>query len=336
MLKPFIAKVSTGEDLTFDEASEAMDVIMRGDATESQIAGFIIALKLKGEKVEEVAGFVNTMRIHCVKVEAPSELTVDGCGTGGDSSHSFNISTTAAVVASAAGVIVAKHGNRSVTSKCGSADLLEKSGGKIDLGPEQVEKNLKEVGFAFMFAPRYHPAMKHAAVPRRELGVRTIFNILGPMTNPALVKHQVLGVYNMDLLPLVAQVLAMTGSRHVITAHSKDGLDEFSVSAETRYIEVKEGSITNKGLHPEDVGLKSYPTDALAGGDAEMNLAILHSILNGKQSAYRDAVLYNSGAIIYVGGQAGSIKEGVEKARTAVESGAAKEKFSQWIKASNA
>ncbi len=335
MLKPFIAKVSAGEDLSFEEACEAMDVIMRGDATQSQIAGLIIALKLKGEKVEEVAGFVNTMRQHCIKVKAPSDMTVDGCGTGGDSSHSFNISTTAAIVASAAGVVVAKHGNRSVTSKCGSADLLEKSGGTIDLGPEKVEACLKDIGFGFMFAPRYHPAMKHAAVPRRELGVRTIFNILGPMTNPALVKHQVLGVYNMELLPLVAQVLAMTGSKHVITAHSRDGLDEFSVSSETRYIELKEGSITNKGLHPEDVGLKSYPSDALAGGDAEMNLAILHSIFGGEPSAYRDAVLYNSGAIIYVGGKAESIREGVEIARKAVDSGATKEQFARWIKASN-
>ena len=336
MLKPFIAKVAKGESLSFEEATEAMDIIVRGDATPSQIAGFIVALKLKGEKVEEVAGFVNTMRLHCVKVSAPSEKTVDGCGTGGDSSHSFNISTTAALVASAAGVIVAKHGNRSVTSKCGSADLLEVSGGNIELGPDKVEKHLVDIGFGFMFAPLYHPAMKYAAAPRRELGMRTIFNILGPMTNPAMVKHQVLGVYNMDLLPLVAQVLAMTGSRHVITAHSKDGLDEFSVSAETRYIELREGTITNKGLHPEDVGLKSYPSDALAGGDARMNLKILHSILAGDPSAYRDAVLYNSGAIIYVGGKAASIREGVEHARVAVDSGAAKEKLASWIKASNA
>ncbi|NOY89360.1 MAG: anthranilate phosphoribosyltransferase [FCB group bacterium] len=335
MIKKFIRKVTNKENLTVEEATQAMDIIMDGKATSAQIAGLIIALKLKGENIDDVSGFVKSMRKHSLKVKISNEYAVDGCGTGGDGSHSFNISTAAALVASAAGVTVAKHGNRSISSKCGSADLLKKAGGKIDLSPEKVERNLQKIGFGFMFAPRFHPAMKYAAAPRRELGVRTIFNILGPMTNPASVKRQLVGVFDKKLLPLVAEVLMSSGSKHVITAHSRDGLDEFSVSAPTDYFEMKNGSVNQVTLSPEDVGLSSYPPKVLCGGDADKNLNILNDVLNGKKSSYRDAVLLNSGVLLYLGKKAEDIKEGVILAEKAIDNSAAKQKLSDWIRESN-
>ncbi|MFQ6008003.1 MAG: anthranilate phosphoribosyltransferase, partial [Candidatus Zixiibacteriota bacterium] len=295
----------------------------------------IVALKMKGERAQEVAGFVQSMRRHAIKVSVNDPHAVDGCGTGGDGSDSFNISTAASIVACAAGVTVAKHGNRSVSSKCGSADLLEACKGNIDPGPEVVKKNIDEIGFGFMFAPRFHPAMKHAMAPRKELGVRTVFNILGPMTNPASVKRQVIGVYDRKLLPLVADVMEMTGSTHVVVAHSHDGMDEFSVSAPTDYMEVKDGSRRQKTFHPEDAAITTYGAKSLVGGDAERNVVILRKTLDGDRSPYTDAIILNAGAMIYVAGRAGSIREGSQIARKAIETGAAKSKLEEWIKASN-
>ncbi len=334
MLKEYLSKILCGENLTIDEATEVMNIIMGGEANPAQIAGLLVALKAKGEQAEEVAGFVRVMREHATKVALPDNDAVDGCGTGGDGSNSFNISTAAAVVASAAGVMVAKHGNRSVSSRCGSADLLEETGANIDPGREKVEDNLRRIGFAFMYAPRFHPAMKHAAGVRRELGVRTVFNILGPMTNPASVRRQLIGVYSRDLIPLMGEVLQMTGSKHVIIAHSRDGMDEFSVTAPTDYVELTGGTLRRGALSPEEVGLNSHPSGAVDGGDSGRNLAILRDVLDGRRGPHRDAVLFNSGAMIYVAGRSENIKEGVTLATGAIDSGRAKEKLDAWVKAS--
>ena len=331
MMTELFQKVLREEDLTRSEAATVMDTIMEGGATPAQIAGFLVAIKKKGEKAPEVAGFVQSMRRHSVRVEIDDKGAVDGCGTGGDGSHSFNISTAASLVAAAAGVTVAKHGNRSMSSRCGSADLLEAAGAAIDPDPQRVQECINELQFGFMFAPRYHPAMKYAASPRKELGVRTVFNILGPMTNPAGVSRQLVGVYDRALMSLVAEVLNITGSSHVIVAHSQDGLDEFSVSAPTDYLELKGETISHKTISPEDVGLGSYPRGAIDGGDAAANLSILHGVLSGEKDAYRDAVLLNAGVMIYIADKADSIKAGIVRASEAVDFGLAREKLERWV-----
>ncbi len=335
MIQKALKKILAGNNLSINEASLVMDTIMKGEATPAQIAGFIIALKQKGEKAEEVAGMVQSMRYHSVKVIINDLKAVDGVGTGGDGAHTFNISTASAIVAAAAGVTVAKHGNRSVSSKCGSADLLEKTGGNIDPSPDKVAKNINENNFGFMFAPRFHPAMKHAAGPRKELGVRTVFNILGPMTNPAGVKRQLTGVYSKELMPLVAEVLNLTGSEHIIVAHSHDGLDEFSISAPTDYIEIKNGNKTLHTVAPKDFGIKTHPGNALLGGNPQYNFTILQDLLEGIKSPYRDATLLNAAGLIYLSDKTESIAEGMSVAAQAVDSGAAKELLATWVKDSN-
>lgn len=330
-MKDYIKKVVEGRNLSQDEASSAMETIMQGAATPAQIAGLLVALKLKGEKAEEVAGFAKTMRKHSIKIQVHDKNAVDGCGTGGDGKQCFNISTAAAIVTAAAGVTVAKHGNRSVSSACGSADLLEASGGNVDPGPELVQKSINENGFGFMFAPRFHPAMKYAAAPRKELGVRTVFNILGPLTNPAGVKRQVIGVYEKKLMPLVADVTQILGAEHVLVVHSRDGLDEFSVGAPSDYIELYDGEKNSLSITPLEVGLKTHDSDALKGGDAETNLKILRGIFEGDNNACREAVLFNAGAMIYVSGKVQTIWDGVSMARDAVDWGAARKKLQDWI-----
>jgi len=334
MVKGLIRKVLSGSDLTRDEASLAMDSIMQGKWTPAQIAGFLIALKQKGEVAEEVAGFAQSMRAHSVRITLSDSRAVDGCGTGGDGSHSFNISTAASLVAAAAGAIVAKHGNRSVSSSCGSADLLEACGADIDPGEETVSKNIHECGFGFMFAPRFHPSMKHAIGPRRELGVRTVFNILGPLTNPAGVKRQVISTYDVSLLPLMADALAVYGSEHVIICHSRDSMDEFSVVAETEYVELKNGAMRTHLISPQEVGLAMHPAGALGGGEPSENLRILHEVLSGNPSSYRDATLFNAGAMLYVAGLAESIREAVSLASDAIDSGAGRAKLDEYVAAS--
>ena len=335
MLIPYIKKVLTGAHLSKNEASEALNIIMDGHATSAQIAGLIIALKQKGETAEEVAGFVTTMRKRAVPIMLNDPCAVDGCGTGGDGAHTFNISTAASIVTAAAGVTVAKHGNRSISSQCGSADLLEAAGGNIDPGPEIVQKNINEISFGFMFAPKFHPAMKHAAAPRKELGVRTVFNILGPMSNPAGVKRQVIGIYDKGLMPLFADVLEMTGSEHVVIAHARDGLDEFSVTAPTDYVEMRNGKRSEKVIEPKEVGLSTHSEDSLRGGDATHNLAMFRRLLEGELSACRDTVVLNAGAMIYVGGKADSIAEGVACAQKVIDDSAAHSAFDNWIRVSN-
>ncbi len=333
-MKNYIKKVLEGRNLSIDEASNAMEQIMQGEATPAQIAGLLVGLKLKGEKADEVAGFALTMRKHSLKVIISDVNAVDGCGTGGDGKQSFNISTAAAIVTAAAGVTVAKHGNRAVSSACGSADLLEATGGNIDPGADTVERTTNGMGFGFMFAPRFHPAMKHAAAPRKELGVRTVFNILGPMTNPAGVKRQVIGVYDKKLLPLVADVMELLGSKHVLVVHSRDGMDEFSVGAPTDYIELKDGDKNTAAITPLEVGLKTHPSISLKGGDAEANIKILRGILDGEDNGYREAVLFNAGAMIYVSGKVETIWDGVSMARDAIDWGAASKKLREWIDSS--
>jgi len=337
MIGEYLKKVLKGEHLTTEEASAAMGSIMDGEVSPAQIAGLVIALRQKGETADEVAGFVEAMRRYAVRIDLGelTDRTVDGCGTGGDGANTFNISTAASLVVAAAGVPVAKHGNRSVSSMCGSADLLAGLGAEIDPGPERVKAHIEQLNFGFMFAPKYHPAMRHAALPRNELGVRTIFNILGPMTNPAGVKRQVIGVYSREVMHLVAEVLALIGAHHVLVAHSRDGLDEFSITAPTDYIEVKNGWIAKGTLSCEEVGLPERYPGVLEGGDVEFNKALLIAILEGKESAYRDAVLLNAGAMIYIGGKAASIHEGVGIAAGAIESGAAKELLDRWRKATH-
>ncbi len=332
MIIEYLNKVLLGEHLTTDEAKAAMSLIMCGEATPSQIGGLVIALRQKGETAEEVAGFVEAMRSHSLQIELDGigDQAVDGCGTGGDGANTFNISTAASLVVAAAGIPVAKHGNRSVSSKCGSADLLAGIGANIDPGPEVVKRNIEEIGFGFMFAPRFHPAMKHAALPRRELGVRTIFNMLGPMTNPAGVKRQVIGVYSRQVMYLMAEVLALLGSHHVLVAHSRDGLDEFSITAPTDYIEVKNGWIAKGSLDSEAVGLPERYPGVLEGGDVEQNRLILTEVFDAEPSAYRDAVVLNAGAMIYVSDRVESIREGVQVAQRTIDSGAAKVLLDRW------
>ncbi len=335
MIKEALRKVLAGEHLTLREAHQVMSSIMSGEASPAQIAGLLVALKQKGEHAQEVAGFVKSMREHAVPVMVNDMDAVDGCGTGGDGTHSFNISTAASIVTAAAGVTVAKHGNRSISSKCGSADLLEACQGNIDPGPEIVRDNINKIGFGFIYAPRFHPSMKHAAGPRRDLGVRTVFNILGPMTNPAGVRRQVVGVFDKTVMALVAEVLESTGSHHVLVAHSRDGLDEFSISAPTDFVEVRDGKRIEASIRPEDCGLSSFPEGAMGGGDGAYNRRIFERLLDGQDGPCRDAVLLNAGAMIYVSGQADSIREGVDAARSAVDTAMAKEKLQQWIVASN-
>ncbi len=335
-MKQFIHKVLAGEELSFEEASTAMGLIMDGQATPAQVGGLLVALKVRGEAAQEVAGFVTVMREHAVKIKLKDDNAVDGCGTGGDHANTFNISTAASLVAAAAGATVAKHGNRSVSSKCGSADLLEACGGEIAANKERVQANINEVGFGFMFAPAFHPSMKHAAGPRKELGVRTVFNILGPMSNPAGVRRQVIGVYDSKLIALMIDALEMAGSEHVIVAHSHDGLDEFSVIGPTGYVELKHGQREKRVITPEDVGLEKHPPEALVGGDASANLRILADIFEGQRGACRDAVVMNAGAMLLVADKVESIAEGVVRCQEAIDSGAAREKQEAWVAASKA
>lgn len=332
-MKDYIKKTLRGEDLTYEEAAQAMELVMTGVATPAQLAGYLVALHAKGETAEEVAGFVEVMRRHAVRIELDDRDAVDGCGTGGDSLGTFNISTAAALVAAAAGVTVAKHGNRSVSSRCGSADLLESCGANVDPGPEAVKKSIDTHRFGFMFAPRFHPAMKYAATPRRELGLRTVFNMLGPMCNPAGVRRQLIGVYGKAIMPLVADAMEMAGVEHLIVAHSHDGLDEFSIAGPTDFIEVRNGSRERSVLSPEDVGLKRHQPESMIGGNPVRNVAILHQVLDGQQGAHRDAVVINAGAMIYVAGQADSIADGVQTAIQAIDNQHAAQLLETWIAA---
>jgi len=327
-LKDAINRCIERRDLDDAEMRAVMRAIMTGGATPAQIAGFLIALRMKGESVTEIAAAAAVMRELASGVVLDGlEHTVDIVGTGGDCSGTFNVSTTSIFVAAAAGARVAKHGNRSVSSKSGAADVLEAAGIRLDLSPEQVARCVREVGVGFMFAPGHHSAMKHAIGPRRELGVRTVFNVLGPLTNPARVPNQVLGVFDEALLEPLAEVLQRLGSRHVLVVHARDGLDEISIGDTTDVAELKGGEIHRYSIRPEDFGGARAPLASIQVAGPEESLAMLRAVLDDEPGPARDIVCLNAGAAIYASGCAPSLAEGVERARAVIASGAARERL---------
>ena len=326
-IKSAIAKVVDGEDLSEKEAGSVMRLILKGKATPSQIASLITALRMKGEKVSEITGFAKAMRRASVKVRVPGATLVDTCGTGGDRRNTFNISTAAAFVAAGAGIRVAKHGNRSVSSRCGSADVLQELGINIMLGRSAVEKCLKDVGIAFLFAPIFHGAMKHALPPRREIGIRTVFNILGPLTNPAGAKAQVLGVYDRDRVKQMAHVLFNLGSKRALVVHGLDGLDEISLGGRTFVAELKSGRVSTYMLNPRDYGFKKRRIGEVSGGTSKQNAKLLLNVLKGQKGARRDIVLLNAAAAIMAGGKARDFGGAVSAAASSIDSGKALEKL---------
>jgi len=311
------------KDLTAAEAHASMTEIMEGAASPAQIAAFLVALRMKGETITEVTEFARVMREHVVPVRPTRRPLVDTCGTGGDGLNTFNISTTAAFVAVGAGAAVAKHGNRSVSSKCGSADVLEALGIKVQQSPEEVARYVDEVGIGFMFAPAYHPAMKHAGPVRRELAMRTVFNALGPLTNPAGAEAQVIGVYAPALTEMHAAALANLGCKRAFVVHGLDGMDEISTLGATRITELRDGESRTYGLTPEEVGLRRARPEELAGGTPEENAELLVAILNGREGAPREIVLLNAAAAIAAAGLADTLSDGIALAREAVDSGRA-------------
>ena len=330
MIKEAIAQLVGGHSLTMDEASAVMNEIMEGSATPAQFGALVTALRLKGETVEEIAGFARTMRSKALRVSI-SEPVVDTCGTGGDGKGTFNISTTAAFVVAACGLKVAKHGNRAMSSQCGSADVLEVLGVKIDLNPEQVQKCLEKVGIGFMLAPVFHPSMKYAAAPRKEVGIRTVFNILGPLTNPAGARAQVLGVPEKSLTEKMATVLKMLDCQHALVVHGEDGLDEITITGKTFVSELKKGSIKNYEVTPEEFGLPRAKPDSLKGGTVKDNAELLRSILSGKKGAQRDIVLMNAAAALLAGDKVTTLGQGITLAEQAIDNGKALQKVEELI-----
>ncbi|MBX5446566.1 anthranilate phosphoribosyltransferase [Sphaerobacter sp.] len=328
-----IQKVVDGGTLTREEAVAAMDAIMTGEASGAQIGALVTALRMRGETEEEIAGFAESMRRHALSVpRATSDALVDTCGTGGDGAHTFNISTAAAFVVAGAGVRVAKHGNRAMTSRCGSADVLEGLGVRVDLTPDAVARCIDEVGIGFMYAPVFHPAMRHAGPARKEIGIRTVFNLLGPLTNPAAAQHQIVGVADATVADKLARVLGLLGTRHALVVHSHDGLDELSISAPTQVSEVRVNGgveVRRYELSPEEVGLPTAPLSAVRGGDVEDNVAIIRHVLNGGNGPARAITLLNAAAALYAADAVGSIAEGVQAAAESIDSGAAAAKLTE-------
>lgn len=334
MIKEAISLITQDINLSEAEMAECMKEIMEGKATDAQIGALLTALRIKGETVEEITAAARIMRQKATMINAP-EGVIDTCGTGGDMSHTFNISTAVAIVVASVGVPIAKHGNRSVSSRSGSADVLEALGVKIDLSPEKVERCLFETGFGFLFAPLFHPAMKYAIGPRKEIGIRTIFNILGPLTNPAGAKRQILGVFADRLTDPLAQVLGNLGAEDVMVVHGEDGLDEITISDGTKVSRFRDGKIDNFFLTPEDFGLKRSDVKELLGGDKDENAKILLQILKGEKGPKRDIVLINSAAALAVAGRIEDFKEGVMIASEAIDSGRAMRKLEDIIKVTN-
>jgi anthranilate phosphoribosyltransferase len=323
------------QDLTEAQMLDVMRLIMTGQATPAQIGGFLVGLRMKGETLDEITAAARVMRELATPVPVAGDHLVDTCGTGGDGASTFNISTASAIVTAAAGAQVAKHGNRSVSSSCGSADVLEAAGVNLELTAEQVAQCVEKIGVGFLFAPMHHSAMKHAIGPRREMGVRTLFNLLGPLTNPAGAPNQVLGVFSAYWLNLLAQVLGRLGSRHVMVVHADDGLDEISIGAATQVAELKNGSVSCYRISPEQFGMQTGGVDTLGVADAAASLAMINAVFDDTPGPARDIVLLNAGAAIYVSGVADSLGSGVEMARRALSSGAARRKFQQLIEMSN-
>jgi anthranilate phosphoribosyltransferase len=334
-----IAKVIQRQDLTENEMIDAMNEIMSGVATPVQIGSFITALRMKGETVEEITGAVRVMREKATAIDsgvAAGDVLVDTCGTGGDGSGTFNVSTTSAFVVAGAGLPVAKHGNRSISSNCGSADVLEATGVSLDISPEQVGQCIREIGIGFLFAPALHGAMKHAIGPRRELAIRTIFNILGPLTNPAGANVQVLGVFDEALIEPMAQVLNKLGSKRALVVHGAGNLDELTVTGETKIAELRDGNVICYTITPEELGLKRSSIEELQGGkDAAESAEQMRAVLKGEKGAKRDMVLLNSGAALMAAGLCETLQDGVTKAAEIIDSGLAIQKLDQLIALSN-
>jgi anthranilate phosphoribosyltransferase len=333
--KALIARVATGATLTRQEAASAFDRMMSGEATPSQMGGLLMALRVRGETVDEITGAVTTMRAKMLAVKAPADA-IDVVGTGGDASGSFNISTCAAFIVAGAGVPVAKHGNRALSSKSGAADVLGALGVKIELAPEQVGRCIREAGIGFMFAPAHHPAMKNVGPTRVELGTRTIFNLLGPLSNPAGVKRQMVGTFSKHWIEPMAQVLKNLGAESIWVVHGSDGLDEITTTGPTSVAALENGQIRTFEVTPEDAGLSGVTPDALRGGDAKTNAGTLLDVLKGKKSAFRDVSLINAAAALIVAGKAKTLKDGVAAASKSIDSGEAEGRLDRLIAISNA
>jgi len=335
MFTPLIEKVARHEDLTEDEAAAVMREVMEGRAPSTSLAALLAVLRMKGERPAEIVGFARTMRAHAVAVSRAAGTVFDTCGTGGDGSGTFNISSAAALVVAACGVRVAKHGNRSVSSRCGSADVFEQLGVRVDAPPAVVERTLAEANVAFFFAPTFHPAMKHAGQARRELGMRTAFNLLGPLTNPAGATRQIVGVPRPELTELLAHALLRLGSERAWVVHGSDGLDEISTTGHTKVSECRGGTVHTFYLHPADVGLpKATPAD-LKGGEATTNAAIVRAVLNGAQGPARDVVLFNAGAALLVAGRCASIADGIALAARTIDNGGARATLERMVQSSH-
>ncbi len=330
MIKEAIQTLILSKSLTMDEAAQVMVEIMEGQVTPAQFGAFVTALRLKGETVEEIAGLAKTMRDKAIRVTVVGPV-IDVVGTGGDGQNTFNISTATAFVVAGAGLKVAKHGNRAASSQCGSADVLEALGVKVNLTAEQVQQCIEEIGIGFMFAPSFHPAMKYAATPRREIGFRTVFNILGPLTNPAGAEAYLLGVADSSLVEKLTLVLQSLGCAHALVVHGKDGLDEITTTDITHVCELRDGNITRYTISPEDFGISRTNLDSLKGGTAEENATLLRSILSGKPGPQRDVVLMNAAAALVAGDMALSLKEGIDMARKVIDSGQAMAKLDRLI-----
>jgi anthranilate phosphoribosyltransferase len=335
IIKEAIEYLTAGKDLAESQSENVMEAIMEGQATPAQIAALLVSLRLKGETVEEITGFVKVMRRKATRINTKYPVVVDTCGTGGDGANTFNISTTAAFVVAGAGAPVAKHGNRSVSSKCGSADLLEALNVRIDLEPDQIESCLEETGIAFLFAPSMHSAMKHVAGPRREIGIRTVFNVLGPLTNPAGAKAQVLGVYNRELTTKLGEVLARLGTDHSFVIHGAQGLDEISLSGPSYVCEINNGKISEYTVDPEKYGLPRSPVKDLFGGSPFENAAHTLSILHGEHGSRRNAVLINAAFGLMASGLAKDLSEGLDLATESISKGSALKKLQHLIRFTN-
>lgn len=349
MIKDAIAKAVLQQDLSETEMIEVMNQVMGGEATQAQVGAFITALRMKGETIEEITGAARVMRDHATPIQVGKSLGIDReeinldretildtCGTGGSGTKSFNISTTVAFVVAACGVKVAKHGNRSISSACGSADVLEALGVNLNVNPQQVETCINEIGVGFLFAPALHGAMKHAIGPRREIGIRTIFNILGPLTNPAGADRQVLGVYDESLVEVLAKVLVKLGCRRGFVVHGQDGMDEITLTGPTRVGEIRDGAVALSTIEPEDFGLRRCQLSDLQGGDAEENAAIVRDVLDGKLGPKRDVVLLNAAFALVAAGLAKNVEAGLDKARNAIDDGLATAKLEGLVNLTNA
>jgi anthranilate phosphoribosyltransferase len=335
MFTALLEKLVRHEDLTADEASAAMREVMEGRAQPASLAALLAALAMKGERPGEIVGVARTMREHAVKLARPTGDVFDTCGTGGDRSGTFNISSAAAVVIAACGVMVAKHGNRSVSSRCGSADVFEQLGVNVAAPPPVVERTLHEANIAFFFAPTFHPSMKHAAPTRRELGIRTAFNLLGPLTNPAGATRQIVGVPRPELTQLLAKALLMLGSERAWVVHGADGIDELSTTGYTKVSECRAGTVNTFYVHPADFGIAKAGSADLKGGDAAENAGIVRGVLDGTRGPQRDVVLLNAGAGLFVAGREASVREGIARAAEAIDSGAARRTLDAMVRASH-